>query len=100
MRACLYTSVAYVEFTVYFCAHIHTCFAIMKWCARVCVMPCVCLCTCSMGVSEHECICMHINVGCVSAEFLTQTGHEKGTLDCCLSTAVATRPAATRLTAN
>ena len=51
-----------------------------------------------IGVSQ--CICMHINVGCVLAVLLTQTGHEKGTLDCCLPTAVATRPAATCFTAS
>lgn len=42
---------------------------------------------------------MCTDVGGVSAEFLTQTGHEKRTLDCCLFTAAATRPAATRLAA-
>lgn len=70
----------------------------MRPCVRLCV--CVCAHTCSMGVSEHECICMHVNVGCVLAEFLTQTGHEKGTLDCCLSTAEPAWPAATQLTVN
>ena len=56
---------------------------VLRVCAPLCVF--VYPCACSMGVSD-ECICMHINVGCVSAELLTQTGHEKkeGTLDCCL----------------
>lgn len=51
------------------------------------------------------CLCTSVNAraqffGGVSAEFLTQTGHEKrGTLDCCLFTTAATRPAATQLAA-
>lgn len=54
--------------------------------ASCCICPCVCVCvcTCSMGVSERQCICTHINVGCALAELLTQTGHESGTPDCCL----------------
>lgn len=43
---------------------------------------------------------MHITVGCVLAELLAQTGYENGTLDCCVPTAAATRPAAARLTVN
>lgn len=43
---------------------------------------------------------MHINVGCVLAELLAQTGYENGPLDCCVPTAAATRPAAARLTVN
>lgn len=43
---------------------------------------------------------MHINVGCVLAELLAQTGYENGPLDCCVPTAAATRPAAAWLTVN
>lgn len=53
-----------------------------------------------MGVSVHECICMHINVGCVLAELLAQAGYENGPVDCCVGTAAATRPAAAQLTVN
>lgn len=53
-----------------------------------------------MGVSVHEWICMHINVGCALAELLAQTGYENGTVDGCVPTAAATRPAAARLPVN
>lgn len=52
------------------------------------------------GVSVQECICMHINVGCVLVELLAQTGYENGPPDCSVPAAAAARPAAARVTAN
>lgn len=43
---------------------------------------------------------MHINVSCVLAELLAQTGYENGTPDCRVPAAAAARPAAARSTAN
>ena len=85
----------YIKFTICFCVH--------KLCQYEVVYPCAsyCVCVCLSVHMQYGRVRarVYLYVGCVSAELLTQTGHEKGTLDCCLCTAAATRPAATRLAA-
>jgi len=84
---------AHIKLSVCFCPHVH------MFCADVSICAPCCLCTQIMGVSAHKCIFRHTNVGGVSAEFLTQIGHEKGLPTAAFFTTAATRPAATRLAA-